>query len=93
MQVHVGIALGTGTDLAMESAGVTLVKGDLTGIVRARKLSRLTMANIKQNLFFTFIYNFLGVPVAAGVLSPFFDPAQPDHRRSGHEFEFSLGCR
>jgi Cu+-exporting ATPase len=71
-QAHVGIAMGTGTDVAMESAGVTLVKGDLTGIVRARKLSRATMANIKQNLFFAFVYNSLGVPVAAGVLYPFF---------------------
>ncbi len=71
-QAHVGIAMGTGTDVAMESAGVTLVKGDLTGIVRARKLSRATMANIKQNLFFAFIYNSLGVPIAAGVLYPFF---------------------
>jgi Cu+-exporting ATPase len=71
-QAHVGIAMGTGTDVAMESAGITLVKGDLTGIVRARKLSRATMANIKQNLFFAFIYNALGVPVAAGVLYPFF---------------------
>ncbi len=69
-QAHVGIAMGTGTDVAMESAGVTLVKGDLRGIVRARKLSRATMANIKQNLFFAFIYNSLGVPVAAGVLYP-----------------------
>jgi len=71
-QAQVGIAMGTGTDVAMESAGVTLVKGDLTGIVRARKLSRATMSNIKQNLFFAFIYNSLGVPVAAGVLYPFF---------------------
>ncbi len=71
-QAHVGIAMGTGTDVAMESAGVTLVKGDLIGIIRARKLSRATMANIKQNLFFAFIYNSLGVPVAAGVLYPFF---------------------
>ncbi len=71
-QAHVGIAMGTGTDVAMESAGVTLVKGDLRGIVRARKLSRATMANIKQNLFFAFIYNSLGVPVAAGVLYPVF---------------------
>jgi len=69
-QAQVGIAMGTGTDVAMESAGVTLVKGDLTGIVRARKLSRATMANIKQNLFFAFVYNALGVPVAAGVLYP-----------------------
>jgi Cu+-exporting ATPase len=71
-QADVGIAMGTGTDVAMESAGVTLVKGDLSGIVRARKLSRATMGNIRQNLFFAFIYNALGVPVAAGVLYPFF---------------------
>jgi Cu+-exporting ATPase len=71
-QAHVGIAMGTGTDVAMESAGVTLVKGDLTGIVRARHLSRATMRNIKQNLFFAFIYNSLGIPVAAGVLYPLF---------------------
>jgi len=68
----VGIAMGTGTDVAMESAGVTLLKGDLTGIVRARRLSRATMRNIRQNLFFAFIYNALGVPVAAGVLYPIF---------------------
>ncbi|MEW8658229.1 MAG: heavy metal translocating P-type ATPase [Candidatus Thiodiazotropha endolucinida] len=71
-QSHVGIAMGSGTDVAMESAGVTLVKGDLTGIVRARRLSRATMRNIRQNLFFAFIYNSLGVPVAAGVLYPAF---------------------
>ncbi len=71
-QAHVGIAMGTGTDVAMESGGVTLVKGDLRGIVRARRLSRMTMRNIRQNLFFAFIYNALGVPVAAGVLYPFF---------------------
>jgi Cu+-exporting ATPase len=70
-QAHVGIAMGSGTDVAMESAGVTLVKGDLRGIVRARRLSRATMKNIRQNLFFAFIYNVLGVPVAAGVLYPF----------------------
>jgi Cu+-exporting ATPase len=69
---HVGIAMGTGTDVAMESAGVTLVKGDLRGIVRARRLSRAVMRNIRQNLFFAFIYNSLGVPVAAGVLYPVF---------------------
>src|SRR5690606_31395814 len=68
----VGIAMGTGTDVAMESAGVTLLKGDLTGIVRARALSVSTMANIRQNLFFAFIYNAAGVPIAAGVLYPIF---------------------
>ena len=71
-QAHVGIAMGTGTDVAMESAGVTLVKGDLRGIVRARRLSSATMRNIRQNLFFAFIYNAAGVPIAAGVLYPFF---------------------
>ena len=71
-QAHVGVAMGTGTDVAMESAGVTLVKGDLLGIVRARRLSQATMANIRQNLFFAFIYNSFGVPVAAGLLYPFF---------------------
>jgi Cu+-exporting ATPase len=68
----IGIAMGTGTDIAMESAGVTLVKGDLRGIVRAIRLGRAMMQNIRQNLFFAFIYNALGVPVAAGALYPFF---------------------
>ncbi len=70
-QAHVGIAMGTGADVAMESAGVTLVKGDLRAIVRARRLSRGTMRNIRQNLFFAFVYNILGVPIAAGILYPF----------------------
>jgi Cation transport ATPase len=68
----VGIAMGTGTDVAIESAGVTLLQGDLTGIVRARNLSAKTMANIRQNLFFAFVYNALGIPIAAGVLYPVF---------------------
>ncbi len=71
-QAHVGLAMGTGTDVAMESAGVTLVRGDLRGILRARRLSRATMRNIRQNLFFAFVYNALGVPIAAGVLYPAF---------------------
>jgi Cu+-exporting ATPase len=68
----VGIAMGTGTDVAMESAAVTLVEGDLRGIVRARKLSRAVMRNIRQNLFFAFVFNAAGVPIAAGVLYPWF---------------------
>ncbi len=71
-QANVGIAMGTGTDVAMESGGITLVKGDLTGILRARKLSQATMRNIRENLFFAFIYNAVGVPIAAGILYPFF---------------------
>jgi Cu+-exporting ATPase len=69
---EVGIAMGNGTDIAMESAGITLIKGDLMGIVRARRLSHAVMRNIRQNLFFAFVYNMLGVPVAAGLLYPFF---------------------
>src|SRR5438477_1477855 len=71
-QGQVGIAMGTGTDVAIESAGITLVKGDLSGIVRARRLSHLVMRNIRQNLFLAFVYNSIGVPIAAGVLYPFF---------------------
>jgi Cu+-exporting ATPase len=71
-KANVGIAMGTGTDVAMESADVTLVKGDLNGVLKARKISEETIKNIKQNLFFAFIYNIAGVPIAAGVLYPFF---------------------
>jgi Cu+-exporting ATPase len=70
-QAQVGIAMGTGTDVAIESAGITLVKGDLSGIVKAINLSRSVMRNIRQNLFFAFIYNALGIPLAAGILYPF----------------------
>ena len=71
-QADIGIAMGTGTDVAIESAKITLVKGDLQGIVKAKNLSHLVMRNIKQNLFFAFFYNVLGIPIAAGVLYPFF---------------------
>ena len=71
-QANVGIAMGTGTDVAIQTSGITLVSGDLLGLVRARRLSQLTLANIRQNLFFAFIYNALGVPLAAGVLYPRF---------------------
>jgi len=71
-EADVGIAMGTGTDVAIQSAGIVLVKGDLAGIARARRLSRATMRNIRQNLFFAFVYNALGVPIAAGVLYPAF---------------------
>jgi Cu+-exporting ATPase len=71
-EAEIGIAMGTGTDVAIQSAGVTLVKGDLSGIARARHLSRAVMRNIRQNLFLAFVYNSLGVPVAAGVLYPVF---------------------
>lgn len=71
-EAHVGVAMGTGTDVAIESAAITLVKSDLNGIVRALRLSRHVMRNIRQNLFFAFIYNSIGIPIAAGVLYPFF---------------------
>ena len=91
-EAEVGIAMGTGTDVAMQSAGITLVKGDLRGIAKAIRLSRATMSNIRQNLVFAFLYNALGIPVAAGVLYPFFGlAAQPDHCRRGDESEFRLG--
>jgi Cu+-exporting ATPase len=80
----VGIAMGSGTDVAIESAGVTLLKGDLTGIVRARRLSQATMSNIRQNLVFAFIYNAAGVPVAAGLLYPVFGIMLADDRGGGH---------
>ena len=86
--------MGTGTDVAIESAGVTLVKGDLRGIARARLLSEATMRNIRQNLFFAFVYNALGVPIAAGrALSGVRHPAQPDDRGRGDEPELGLGHR
>ena len=84
--------MGTGTDVAMQSADVTLVKGDLRGIVRARRLSRATMRNIRQNLFFAFVYNALGVPIAAGVLYPWIGPAaEPDDRERRDDIQ--LGVR
>ena len=81
----VGIAMGTGTDVAIESAGVTLVKGDLNGVVRAIELSHATMDNIRLNLSFAFVYNALGIPIAAGIFYPFFWVAfEPNARQRGH---------
>ena len=89
---QVGIAMGTGTDVAMQSAGITLVKGDLRGIVRARRLARATMANIRQNLFLAFVYNALGIPIAAGVLYPWLRLAALADGRGGRD-EPELGHR
>ena len=91
-QANVGIAMGTGTDVAIESAGITLLNGDLRGIARARALSRATMRNIRQNLFFAFVYNSLGVPIAAGVLYPFFGLLlSPIFRQRRHDFQLGFG--
>ena len=91
-QANVGIAMATGTDVAMESAGITLLKGDLRALVRARRLSHAVMRNIKQNLFFAFVYNSVGVPIAAGILYPKFGLLlEPDHRRRRHELQQRIG--
>ena len=93
-EADVGIAMGTGTEVAIQSAGITLVKGDLAGIARARALSRATMRNIRQNLALAFVYNIAGIPIAAGVLYPSLRPAaQPDRRRARHGAEFGFGHR
>ena len=91
-QAHVGIAMGTGTDVAIASADITLVKGDLRGIVRARRVSRATMRNIRQNLFFAFIYNALGVPIAAGILYPVSGLLlSPTIAKGRDELQFGIG--
>ena len=93
-QADVGIAMGTGTDVAIESADIILVKGDLRGVVRAIRLSRATMRNIRQNLFFAFVYNVAGVPIAAGVLYPWLGTAaQPDDRERGDDLQLGVGDR
>ncbi len=93
-QANVGIAMGTGTDVAMETGGITLIKGDLRGIIKARRLSQRTMTNIRQNLFFAFFYNALGVPLAAGVLYPRLrNAAKPDDCCRRHELQFRLRHR
>jgi Cu+-exporting ATPase len=93
-QADIGIAMGTGTDVAMEAGGITLLKGDLRGILRARHLSKSTMRNIRENLFFAFVYNVVGVPLAAGVLFPAFGLlSEPNDRGGRHEFQFRLGDR
>ena len=93
-EADVGMAMGTGTDVAMQSAGVTLVKGDLAGIARARALSRATMRNIRQNLVLAFVYNVLGIPLAAGVLYPAFgSAAQSDRCRGRDELQLGFGHR
>ena len=91
-QAQVGVAMGTGTDVAMESAGITLLKGDLMALVRARRLSKAVMRNIKQNLFFAFVYNSIGVPIAAGILYPTVRiAAESNHRSGSHELQFGFG--
>jgi Cu+-exporting ATPase len=90
-QADIGIAMGTGTDVAMEAGSITLLKGDLRGILRARHLSKSTMRNIRENLFFAFVYNAVGVPLAAGVLFPAFGSAfESDDSGGSHELQLGL---